>query len=136
MNTPLIHWQQYNRPLVLRSSDASQGLFRFMDRAVAYLAAALTLFAVVIGTAWLTREPAMIPYVQAAIGTSGLLFFGLAIQAETVKTAWLFLATGTALPLLAVTSARTTPELLVLAALGVGAWLGAAVTQLGRTARR
>jgi hypothetical protein len=107
-----------------------------MDRAVAYLAGTLTVFAVVIGAAWLTRDPAMIPYVQAATGTLGLLYFGLAIQAETAKTAWLFLVTGIALPLLAFLSARTTPELLVLAALLVGAWLGAAVTQLGRTARR
>lgn len=136
MNTPLIHWQQYNRPLVLRANGASGRLYRFMDRAMAYLAGTPTIFAVVIGTAWLIGQPTLVPYLQATVGTSGLLFIGLALDVEKTSTAWLCLATGIALPILAFMSAQLAPELLVVAAFLVAAWLGAVIAQFDRTARR
>jgi len=136
MNTQLIHWQQYNRPVVTARRRPSLDLFHFMDRALSYLASALTIFTVVIGVAWLIRDPAIIPYVQAAVGTSGLLFLGLAIEAEKTATAWFFLATGITLPILAFMSDQLAPELLVVAGFLIAAWLGVAVSQLSRTARR
>ncbi len=136
MNTHLIHWQQYNRRINNRRRRSSPDLFRLMDRALMYLAGALTVFAVVIGAAWLIGQPTLVPYFQAAVGTSGLLFIGLALEVEKTSTAWFCLATGIALPLLAFMSAQLAPELLVVAAFLVAAWLGAAVTQFDRTASR
>jgi hypothetical protein len=136
MNTHLIHWQQYNRRSNTRRRHSSLSLFRLMDRAVKYLAGTLTVFAVVIAATWLIRNPALIPYLQAAVSTSGLLFIGLALEVEKTSTAWFCLATGIALPLLAFLSAQLAPELLIVAAFLVAAWLGTTVAQFDRTARR
>ena len=136
MNTSLIHWQQYNRPLNAGARRPALKIYQFMDKTTSYLASALTAVGVVIAAAWLITNPAMVLYLQATVWTAGLVFMGLAIDAEKLSTTRLAIATGIALPALAYLSKQFGPELLVVAAFLVGAWLAAALYGFTRTARR
>lgn len=136
MNTPMIHWQQYNRPLVIRSQRPAMGLYSFMEKVTSYLASVLTAVGVVTGAAWLINDPTMILYLQVTTWTSGLVFMGVAIEAEKISNTWLAVATGIALPILAYLSQNEATELLLLAASMVAGWLAVGVFQACRTARR
>lgn len=136
MNTPLIHWQQYNRPLAAGPRRPALNLYPYMARAKSYLASTLTLLAMVTGAVWLINDPAMVIYLQAAVCTSGLIFIGLAIGTEKLSATWLSLATGFTLPALAWLSKQMGPEMLVVAVLLIATWLASAIFQVSRTANR
>ncbi len=136
MNTPLIHWQQYNRPLTSGTRRPALNLYPYVAKGMSYLVSVLTVIAIVTGAAWLINDPALVIYLQVAIWTSGLVFIGLAIEAENLSTAWLSLATGFALPALAWLSTQMGPEMLVVAVLLIATWLASAIFQFSRTANR
>jgi len=136
MNTPMIHWQQYNRPLELPRQRSTRVLYQFMDRVTRYLASALTAVGVITAAVWLINQPSMLLYLQVTVWTAGLVFLGVALEAQKLATTWVAVATGIALPVLAYLSKNQAPELLIVAASLVAGWLCFAVYQFGLTARR
>ena len=79
-----------------------------------------------VGATWLVSAPDLLIYLQAGLWASGFLFLGLAIDGEdsTVAPA---LATGIALPVLAVISSRVAPEIALVAATIIAIWIAAAI---------
>jgi len=99
-------------------------LTRHAARALAALAAAAAL--VVLAT-WVVMQPHLVPYLQALLWSLGFVFAALAVEADTAETALLQLATAIALPLLALVSSRVAPEVAIVAATLVAAWVVAAI---------
>jgi predicted branched-subunit amino acid permease len=58
---------------------------------------------------------------------AGFVFVGLAIESESAEASILSLATGIVLPVLAALSARLAPELLLVAAALIAAWIATAI---------
>ena len=82
--------------------------------------------AVVVGAAWLITMPDLVVYLQATLWASGFLFLGLALDSQPPNNA-MHLATGIALPVLALLSSYVAVELAVFAAALVGAWVAAGI---------
>jgi len=96
---------------------------RVVIRAIIALIPALALN---VGAAWLVTMPDLVVYLQAALWTSGLVFFGLALESEKA-TIGLSLATGFALPLLALLSSKVAVEISIIAVALVAVWISAAI---------
>ena len=78
------------------------------------------------GAAWLVTVPDLVIYLQATLWTSGFVFMGLAIDSEK-PVFGLHLATGIALPVLAVLSSRVSVEFAIIATALVALWVAAAI---------
>lgn len=96
---------------------------RVVSRAIVALSPALAL---IIGAAWLITMPDLVVYLQATLWTSGFIFFGLALNLEKA-TIGLSLATGFALPLLALLSSSIAVEISIIAVALIAAWIAAAI---------
>jgi hypothetical protein len=107
----------------LNPVDKLNSATRLVNRAILALVPAL---AMIVGAAWLTTMPDLVVYLQAALWTSGFVFFGLALDSEKA-TIGLSLATGFALPLLAFLSSRIAVEISIIAVALVAAWIVAAI---------
>jgi len=94
------------------------------------LFAAVPALSVVVGAAWLVGMPDLILYLQAALWASGFVFFGLALDSEK-SAIGLSIATGFALPALAMLSSRVAEEYAIVAAVIIASWLAAAVWKAG-----
>ena len=130
MNTQSIHWPQ-GHAHTTAGSQAQEGhpastlkqLSRLGLQAFSATVPALALF---IGAAWIITEPELLRYLQALLWAGGFAFLGLAIDASKTSLG-ACLATGIALPALALLSASVAPEFAVLAAPLAAAWLVAAI---------
>jgi hypothetical protein len=100
------------------------GLTCLASRAFLALVPAL---AIIIGATWLVSLPDMVLFLQASIWAGGFVFLALAIEADTAELSVLNLATGIALPVLALLSSRLAVELLIVAATLVAAWVAAVI---------
>jgi len=136
MNTHSIHWETCSEPSAIVARGRLSGLNRFIDRAMSFFAAMFTAFVTIAGAAWIVDNPALVLYLQTTLWTAGLLYLGVAIEAEKPATSTLALATGMVLPALTFASQRSGPEWLIVAATLVAAWLAAAVYRFTFTARR
>jgi hypothetical protein len=96
---------------------------RVVSRAIVALIPAL---AMTVGAAWLVTMPDLVVYLQATLWASGFVFFGLALESEKA-TIGLSLATGFALPLLALLSSKVAVEISIIAVALVAVWIAAAV---------
>jgi hypothetical protein len=96
---------------------------RVVSRAIVALIPAL---AMTVGAAWLITMPDLVVYLQATLWASGFVFFGLALESEKA-TIGLSLATGFALPLLALLSSKVAVEISIIAVALVAAWIAAAM---------
>lgn len=81
---------------------------------------------IVVGAAWLITVPSLVVYLQATLWTSGIVFLGLALDSQK-STIALSIATGLALPALAVLSSKLAIEFAVVAAALIAAWVAAAI---------
>ena len=90
---------------------------------LALLAAA----ALVVSVAWWVAQPELVVYLQALTWAGGFVFLALAVEAESLQSSLLNLATGLVLPVLAFASSRIAPEIAVVAAVLVAAWVAAAI---------
>jgi hypothetical protein len=127
MKTHSIEWSPIharNNTVVLRPAERLQGILRLATRAFVALVPAL---AIVVGAAWLVTLPNAVLYLQVLTWVSGFVFLGLAIESESAELSILNLATGIALPVLALFSARFAIELTLVAAALVAAWVAAAI---------
>jgi hypothetical protein len=82
--------------------------------------------AIVVGSAWLITMPDLVVYLQATIWASGFLFLGLALDSQPPFNG-MHLATGIALPVLAMLSSYVAVELVVFAAALVAIWVAAGI---------
>ncbi len=126
MKTHAIGWnglESPKNPATVNPADNLNSATRLVSRVILALAPALAL---IVGAAWLVTMPDLVVYLQAALWTSGFLFFGLALDSEKA-TIGLSLATGFALPLLAVWSDKVAIEIAIVAVALVAAWIAAAI---------
>jgi len=95
------------------------------------LLAALPVVVMVIGAAWAVSMFEN-PYIlQAVIWAAGFVFLALAVESRKPSVGAL-LATGLALPVLAILSARVAPEFAVLAVALVAEWVAAMILRRHR----
>jgi hypothetical protein len=127
MKTHTIEWSNIeprNSHLGLNPIKQLSGLMSLVSRAFLALVPAL---AIVVGAAWLVTLPDMVLFLQASIWAGGFVFLGLAIEAESAELSILNLATGIALPVLALLSSTIATELVIVATTLVAAWLAAGI---------
>ena len=127
MKTYSIEWT----PVISRESHVIinpirqlPGVLKLATRA---LLALLPAVAISLGATWLVTLPEHVVFLQAALGAAGFVFFGLALEAESVESSILNLATGIALPVLALLSSQVAIEFAIVAATLVAAWVAAAI---------
>lgn len=126
MKTRAIEWTYIEQPKDSGQVDPVGKLniaTRLMSRAILALVPAL---AIVVSAAWLVAMPGLAIYLQAALWTSGFVFFGLALDSEKAAIG-LSLATGFALPALALMSSKVSVEFAIAGAALLAAWLAAAI---------
>jgi hypothetical protein len=127
MKTHSIEWSNIDTReghLGLNPVKQLSGLMSLASRAFLALVPAL---AIVVGAAWLVTLPDGVLFLQASIWAGGFVFLGLAIEADTAELSILNLATGIALPVLALLSSRVALELVIVAATLVAAWVAAGI---------
>ena len=127
MKTHSIEWspiQTRERVVALNPARQLQGILRLATKAFFALVPAL---AIVVGAAWLVTLTDAVLYLQALTWASGFIFLGLAVESESAELSILNLATGIALPVLALLSSRFAVELMIVAAALVAAWVAAAI---------
>ncbi|MDX1380328.1 MAG: hypothetical protein R3233_04365, partial [Xanthomonadales bacterium] len=87
----------------------------------------VAMLAIVIGAVLAVSTPGMEAYLQAVLWAGGFLFYGRAFDSERPSVAALLVATGAAIQALAWMSDRMAPELAVVAATLVAAWVAAVI---------
>ena len=82
--------------------------------------------ALVVGAAWAITLPSLEQFLQASLWASGFVFLALAIDSEKPTVGGL-LATGIALPALALLSSHVAGEFAIVAAVITAAWVAASI---------
>jgi hypothetical protein len=127
MKTHSIEWSPIHTrdtAVVLSPARHLQGISRLATKAFLALVPAL---GIVVGVAWLVTVPDAVLYLQVLTWASGFVFLWLAVESESAELSILNLATGIALPALALLSSRFAVELTIVAAALVAAWVAAAI---------
>ena len=126
MKTQTIEWFQNDLP----KRTALRGSVGTLNRALCLAAKGFTALvpalAIIVGTAWAITVPSLEQFLQASLWASGFVFLALAIDSEK-PTVGLPLATGIALPVLALLSANVAAEFAVVAGFLVAAWVTASI---------
>jgi hypothetical protein len=86
--------------------------------------------AIVIGSVLAVSTPGMEAYLQAMLWAGGFLFYGRAFDTDRPHVAVLLIATGIAVQALAWVSDRMAPELAVVAATLIAAWVAAVIASV------
>ena len=123
MKTHAIEWTNINNTT---ASNPVGRLNNALSQATKVFLALVPALAVVVAAAWLVTAPGLVVYLQATLWASGFVFMGLAIDSEKPAPG-LSLATGIALPILAVLSSRVAVEIAIVAAALVAAWVATAI---------
>jgi hypothetical protein len=126
MKTQSIEWTNINNPSTITARNPVGRLNSAMGLATKAFLALVPALAIVVAAAWLITAPGLVVYLQATLWASGFVFLGLAIDSEK-SVASLSLATGIALPILAILSSRVAVEIAIVAAALVAAWVAAAI---------
>ncbi len=126
MKTQTIEWFQNDFP----SRTALAGSVRTLNRVLCLAANGFTALvpalAVVVGAAWAITLPSLEQFLQASLWASGFVFLALALDSEKPTVSGL-LATGIALPVLALLSSHVAGEFTIVAAVIVAAWVAASI---------
>jgi len=126
MKTHAIEWNMLDNSKSTRNgnpADKLNSVTRIVSRAIVAVVPAV---AVTVSAAWLVAMPDLVIYLQAALWTSGLVFFGLALDSEKA-TMGFSLATGFALPVLALLSLNVAVEFSIVGVALVAAWIAAGI---------
>ena len=126
MQTHSSEWSDISREKNTAAITTASHLNRVLCLATRAFMALVPALAIVIGSAWLISAPDLMVYLQATLWTSGFVFFGLAIESKK-PVILASLATGIALPALAVLSSKVAAEFAVVAAVLVAAWIAVAI---------
>lgn len=89
-------------------------------------AATLLIMTILVGTIWGAQDPVGSYVIEAMLWAGGFVFLGLAVDSSMTKFKWL-LATGLALPILALLSSGQAIEFSIIAAVLVAVWAGYAI---------
>jgi len=127
MRTHSIEWSEITASDGQAILDPVRKLPLLLKYAVRALLALLPALALVVAASWLITVPGQMVYLQALTWAAGFVFVGLAIESESAEAAILSLATGVALPALALLSSTFAAELIIVAAALVAAWIAAAI---------
>ena len=126
MKTQTIEWFQNDFP----SRTAIAGSVRTLNRVLCLAAKGFTALvpalAIVVGAAWAITLPSLEQFLQVSLWASGFVFLALAIDSEK-PTVGSLLATGIALPVLALLSSHVAGEFAIVAAVIVAAWVAASI---------
>ncbi len=126
MKTHTIEWFQIDFP----SRTAIAGSVRTLNRALCLAAKGFTALvpalAIVVGAAWAITVPGLELFLQASLWETGFVFLSLAIDSEK-PTVGLPIATGIALPVLALLSSRVASEFAIVGAVLVATWVAALI---------
>ena len=126
MKTQTIEWTNINQHNTTTARNPIGSLNSALSQATKVFLALVPALAIVVAAAWLITAPGLVVYLQATLWASGFVFLGLAIDSEKPAPS-LSLATGIALPVLAVLSSRVAVEIAIVAAVLVAAWVAAAI---------
>ena len=129
MRTQTIEWFQNDLPSRAAIAGSVRTLNRILCLAAKGFTALVPALAIVVGTAWAITLPGLEQFLQASLWASGFVFLALAIDSEKPTIGWL-LATGIALPVLALLSSFVTGEFAIVAAVIVAAWMAASTLRL------
>ncbi len=129
MRTQTIEWFQNDLPSRAAIAGSVRALNRILCLAAKGFTALVPALAIVVGTAWAITLPGLEQFLQASLWASGFVFLALAIDSEKPTIGWL-LATGIALPVLALLSSFVAGEFAIVAAVIVAAWMAASTLRL------
>jgi hypothetical protein len=129
MRTQTIEWFQNDLPSRAAIAGSVRTLNRILSLAAKGFAALVPALAIVVGTAWAITLPGLEQFLQASLWASGFVFLALAIDSEKPTIGWL-LATGIALPVLALLSSFVAGEFAIVAAVILAAWMAASTLRL------
>lgn len=127
MKTYSIEWPPINLPsshVILTPVRRLPAVLRLATKAFLALVPAL---AIIVAATWLVTLPEQVIYLQATIWAAGFVFLGLALESESAEVSILNLATGIALPGLALLSSHIAIEFVIVAATLVAAWAAAGI---------
>lgn len=120
-STQLLHTAKPTRLVAPRALDISRRLARL---ALAGSAALL----VIIAAAWMATTPSVNQYLSAGLWALGFAFFALALEVN-IKRVLPLIATGIALPVLALLGSRLFVGFSILAAAVVAGWIFTWITR-------
>ena len=126
MKTQTIEWTNIDQHNTTTARNPIGSLNSALSQATKVFLALVPALAIVVAATWLIAAPGLVVYLQATLWASGFVFLGLAIDSEK-PVPGLSLATGIALPVLAVLSSRVAVEIAIVAAVLVAAWVAAAI---------
>ena len=126
MRTQTIEWFQNDLPSRTAIAGSVRTLNRILCLAAKGFTALVPALALVVGAAWAITLPSLEQFLQASLWASGFVFLALAIDSEKPAIGWL-LATGIALPVLALLSSFVAGEFAIVAAVIVAAWVAASI---------
>ena len=126
MRTNTIEWLHHDSA----SSTSLAGSAMILNRALCLASKGFTALvpalAIIIGSAWAIGTPDLEPFLQASLWAAGFIFLALAVDSEK-STIGPLLATGMALPILALLSSRVAGELAIVAAAVVATWVAVSI---------
>jgi hypothetical protein len=126
MKTQTIEWLQNDFSTRTAIAGSAKTLNRTLGLAAKGFTALVPALAIVVGAAWAITLPGLEQFLQASLWASGFIFLALAVDSEKPAVG-LRLATGIALPILALLSSRVAGEFTIVAAVIVAAWLAASI---------
>jgi hypothetical protein len=126
MKSHTIEWSHIEAVSPAAEAVGSNRLNRILCTASKVFLAAVPALAIVVGAAWLANTSELAVFLQASVWTAGFLFLGLALDSDAPDN-FLFLATGLALPTLAVLSSSVAIELAIVASVLVAVWVAAGI---------
>lgn len=126
MKTQTIEWFHSNFPRRTATTAYARTLNRVLCLATKGFTALVPALAIVVGAAWAITVPGAEQFLQASLWASGFVFLALAVDAER-PTIGVPIATGIALPVLALLSLHVAGEFAIVAAVIVAAWVAASI---------
>ena len=126
MKALTIEWSQNDYLNRTAITGSAQTLNRVLCLAAKGFTALVPALAIVVGAVWAITVPGVEQFIQASLWASGFVFLALAVDSNK-PTVGLTLATGIALPVLALLSSNVAGEFAIVAASLVAAWVAASI---------
>lgn len=126
MKTHAIEWFQKDLPGGTALQGSARTLNRALCQATKVFTALVPALAIIVGAVWAVTVPGLGQYLQASLWASGFVFLALALDSTKPTVGWP-LATGIALPVLALLSSRVAIEFAIVAALVVAVWVATSI---------
>jgi len=126
MKALTIDWLHSDFPSRTTIAGPAMALNRALCLAAKAFTALVPALAIVVGAAWAITVPSLEQLLQASLWASGFIFLALAIDSQKATIA-LLLATGIALPILALLSSHVAGEFAIVAAVLVATWVAASI---------